>query len=265
MAKELVKIDLDEISLVDNPANQSAKVVLAKRADPNQEDNMADKEIEKADDAMKNRMKMYMDKGMSEKDAKMKAEMDMKKSAEDLLTEVDTLSVEVETLKSASAEKDAEIAKMKETEISKSEETFALDGQVIRKSDVSESVFTVLKKQAEDIAKMKSDQEMTELKKRAGETFANLGGSDDVKANILKFAEANAEVMEVLKAANEGLKEIFVEKGEQVVDDGSDPMTQVNKMAADYAVEHKVSKEAAFAEVTKSGEGRKLLIEARSK
>ena len=71
MTNILLDLELDELSLVDRPANQAATICLIKR------DNTMNLEERKA---------YYMDKGMSEEEALKKAKEDMKKSDD---TEVD--------------------------------------------------------------------------------------------------------------------------------------------------------------------------------
>ena len=67
MTNILLDLELDELSLVDRPANQAATICLIKR------DNTMNLEERKA---------YYMDKGMSEDEALKKAKEDMKKAEE---------------------------------------------------------------------------------------------------------------------------------------------------------------------------------------
>ena len=64
----LKQLELDELSLVDRPANASAKVALFKR-DNSEEGNKMTDEVEKMSDDMKAKLKPFMDKGMSAAEA----------------------------------------------------------------------------------------------------------------------------------------------------------------------------------------------------
>ena len=68
MPKLLKQLELEELSLVDRPANAKAMVSLFKRDNSNGDD--MDYEVEKMDPKLKDKLKPYMDKGMSEEEAK---------------------------------------------------------------------------------------------------------------------------------------------------------------------------------------------------
>ena len=68
MPNLLKQLELEELSLVDRPANAQAMVSLYKRDNSNGEP--MEHEIEKMSDDMKAKLKPYMDKGMSEEEAK---------------------------------------------------------------------------------------------------------------------------------------------------------------------------------------------------
>ena len=92
----LKQLELDELSLVDRPANASAKVALFKRDNSEGEITMTDK-VEKMSDDMKSKLKPYMDKGMSAVEAEKAYNMaNLKKSEEPVEepTEIDTLKAE---------------------------------------------------------------------------------------------------------------------------------------------------------------------------
>ena len=84
MPNLLKQLELDELSLVDRPANKQAMVSLYKR--DNSERETMENEVEKMSDDMKSKLKPYMDKGMSEDEA-MKM-YNMKKTYEGPLDEV---------------------------------------------------------------------------------------------------------------------------------------------------------------------------------
>ena len=67
MATELLELQLEELSLVDRPANAEAMVTLFKRDDTQQED------IDKMTDEQDAKVKAYMEKHNCGKDEAMKA------------------------------------------------------------------------------------------------------------------------------------------------------------------------------------------------
>ena len=87
MPNLLKQLELEELSLVDRPANAQAMVSLFKRDNSEGEiHKMTDgqkEEMDKMSEDMKSKMKMYMEeKGMSYDKAKAMCENDMKKSDE---------------------------------------------------------------------------------------------------------------------------------------------------------------------------------------
>ena len=92
MPNLLKQLELEELSLVDRPANKQAMVSLLKRDNSNGEP--MEQEINKMSDDMKEKLKPYMDKGMTEEEAKKAYEEEMRK-ADDATAE----EVEVERLK----------------------------------------------------------------------------------------------------------------------------------------------------------------------
>ena len=109
--------------------------------------------------------------------------------------------------------------------VTKNDETVELDGQTIRKSEVGDGAFTVLKAQAERVAKMEErlakaedDAHMERLAKRADDDMGNLPGDRVFKARVLKAAdtlsdEDKAAFTALVKAANDALAGAFEEKG----------------------------------------------------
>ncbi len=100
----LKQLELDELSLVDRPANASAKVALFKR--DSEEENMekaykmSDAEMEEMDkmsDDLKAKLRGYMDKGYTFPEAKkMMDEDDMKKADEDISLEAELIALKEE-------------------------------------------------------------------------------------------------------------------------------------------------------------------------
>lgn len=288
----LSMLKLDEISLVDNPANPGARVAVWKRGDP-----MADKAIYgDMTDEEKRKMRDMMDKGMSEDDA-MKSVMRMRKEAgesgetdhdqEDnmdvselekklgeLESQVAALSKANASLEKAATEAGYDVTKADDGSIKVEKKAEAeyidIDGEKVLKSDVPAPLLKRIEKQAADLADLRKRQEMEDLRKRADEEIPNLKGTPDERGALLKAVDGIADeavrksVKEALKAADASVKAVFAEVGKSAADDESSATFKLNKMAEDYAKEHKTSFEVGFSEVTKSGEGRKLLVESES-
>lgn len=140
-----------------------------------------------------------------------------------------------------------------------------IDGEKVEKSLVPAPVLKALEKAAKDIADMQKRAEEVDLAKRGETELPYLAGTALAKGRLLKSIDGDAELVAALKAANEAMKGNYEEKGEGKMDDDmSDPAKKLDRMAADYATEKGVSKEIAFAEVTKSGEGYDLLRKMRT-
>ena len=257
----LTNLILDEISLVDDPANADATVALYKRNGANP-----------MTDAEKTMMQSFMDKGMDEEAARtrvmrmrkdagssgepqddVETNMDPKelaKKLEDLEKQVDQLTTERDeaVAKAATSEEAAAeaIAKANQTP----EETIDFNGQKIAKSAVPAPVL-------EEIVKLRTERDAEDLRKRAQTEIPNLVGSDDVKGKILKAVSGIEGALEVLKGANEAAKMAVDERGFTAAVE-TDAMTELTKMADDYAATHNVTKGAAWAKVTESGRGAEL-------
>lgn len=261
---DIKELMLDEISLVDNPANVDATVALWKRAD---------------DDAMKRRIKEYMDKGMSEDDARSRVMRETRKDAGssgepndnqgDIIMDVKQLGEKLEDLEKQveqlTAERDEAVAKSAAAEEALSEVTKKSDepemiefgGEMIEKSAVPAPVLKQLEAQAEVIAKMASDKEAEDLRKRADAELPNLGGSDDVRGKLLKAADGIEGATALLKAADAAMRRMTTEKGFTAAEPNS-ALDELDQLAKKYAADKSVSYASAYAEVTKSGRGLEL-------
>lgn len=153
--------------------------------------------------------------------------------------------------------------------IAKSEDAYVeIEGEQVLKSSVPAPMLKMLETQAEKIAKMEAAQEAVELSKRADDEIPHLSGSSMAKGALLKAVDALSdehkdEITKALKAADIAVSKNFEEIGKSDGDVDMDSATaQLEKMANDYASDKGVSYETAYAEVTKSGEGRKLLAKS---
>lgn len=272
----LKNIMLDEISLVDVPANSEAKITLFKRGDTMKEEEMSE--------AQKAKMKEMMDKGYSKEDA-MKMSVNGEKTEkgghnmdpEELAKKLEALEGQVDDLtkraegaeaEKAELEKQAEEAgfEVEEGKLTKraDPEYVEIDGEKVEKSAVPAPILKRIEDQQAEITKMREEREEVEFAKRGASELPNLAGTDVAKGKLLKAVEADEEVMKALKAADAALKKQMEEIGASPLNDEASATFRLNKMANDYASEHKVPFESAFAEVTKAGDGAKLMAEARS-
>jgi hypothetical protein len=255
----LKQLELDELSLVDRPANASAKVALFKR--DSEEENMekaykmSDAEMEEMDkmsDDLKAKLRGYMDKGYTFPEAKkMMDEDDMKKADEDISLEAELIALKEEN---ESLRKElGEVVEKKEEIV----ETIEVNGEMVVKADIPEPVLKALEE-------AKVEKQMIELRKKAE---AELPHFDvEVAMSLLDVIKGDAKVLEALKGADAAFAAAMDEVGEKVVEaDMSDPQSKLDKMVDAYAEEHKVNKYAAFDAISKTAEGKSLIAKTYEK
>ena len=255
----LKQLELDELSLVDRPANASAKVALFKR--DSEEENMekaykmSDAEMEEMDkmsDDLKAKLRGYMDKGYTFPEAKkMMDEDDMKKADEDISLEAELIALKEEN---ENLRKElGEVVEKKEEVV----ETIEVNGEMVVKADIPEPVLKALEE-------AKVEKQMIELRKKAE---AELPHFDvEVAMSLLDVIKGDAKVLEALKGADAAFAAAMDEVGEKVVEaDMSDPQSKLDKMVDAYADEHKVNKYAAFDAISKTAEGKALIAKTYEK
>jgi hypothetical protein len=260
MANLLKQLELEELSLVDRPANAKAMVSLFKR-DNSEEEQMTDN-VEKMSDDLKAKLKPYMDKGMTEEEAMKAYDEDMKKSDEvaaeidemDLLkAENDALKIQNEDLRKALIE-NGFVIKSDSIEKKVEPEYIEYEGEQINKADVP----AVILKALEEAELAKADAELT---KRATEALPHFA-EDVAKSLVGEFGEVEA-VMEALKAADATFAESMEEVGKS--DAAGEFATAADKMESlvkSYMDENKMKKgeyAKAYAAVAKTDEGKALI------
>ena len=272
MPNLLKNLHLEELSLVDRPANAQAMVSLFKR------DN-SEEEITKMTDEMEAKVKAYMEEKSCGKPEAVKAlGYDMEKAAEEVTEEVaaeevdkaeeataeeielDTLKADVETLKaenerlrkgliengytiSAEAiEKKAEV------------EMMDIEGEMVAKSDIPAPVLKAL----EAAAVEKADIELT---KRAGEALPHFDIAV-AKSLVAKFAEEEI-IMEALKAADAAFDAAMQEFGKSDVDgEFATSADKLDALVKSYMDDNQLKKSdyaKAYAAVAKTDEGKTLI------
>ena len=273
MPNLLKNLHLEELSLVDRPANAQAMVSLFKR------DNSAE-EITKMTDEMEAKVKAYMtEKGATREEAMKNFGYDMEKSeevteeaeidkaAEEVAEEVSPLEAEVAALKadneklrkglieagyviSADAiEKKAEV------------EMVEVEGEMVVKSDIPAPVLKAL--EAADVAKREHELEKAdvELTKRAGEALPHFA-TDVAKSLVEKFYDDEA-IMEALKAADAAFDAAMQEFGKSDVDgEFATSADKLDALVKSYMDENQLKKSEyakAYAAVAKTDEGKSLI------
>ena len=254
----LKQLELDELSLVDRPANPSAKVALFKR--DSEEENMekaykmSDAEMEEMDkmsDDLKAKLRGMMDKGYTFPEAKKMMDEDMKKADEEVSLEAELMELkeENENLRKQLGE----VVEKKEEVV----ETIEVNGELVVKADIPEPVLKALEE-------AKVEKQMIELRKKAE---AELPHFDvEVAMSLLDVIKGDAKVLEALKGADAAFAAAMDEVGEKSVDaDMTDPQSKLDKMVDAYAEEHKVNKYAAFDAISKTAEGKSLIAKTYEK
>ena len=256
MPNLLKQLELDELSLVDRPANAQAMVSLFKRDDSNG-DNM-EQEVEKMSDDLKAKLKPYMDKGMSEDEAMKAYEAEMKKSEEveelDLLqAEIDTLKIDNENLRKALIE-NGFVIKADAIEKKVEPEYIEYEGEQINKADVP----AVILKALEEAEFAKADAELT---KRATDALPHFA-TDVAKSLVAEFGEVES-VMEALKAADATFAENMEEVGKSDADgEFATAADKLESLVKSYMDDNKMKKSdyaKAYAAVAKTDEGKALI------
>ena len=279
MPNLLKQLELEELSLVDRPANAQAMVSLFKR-DTSGDDMSEETNVDKMSDDMKAKLKPYMDKGMSEEEAMKAYNMDMKKSdavpagdeeetqeevavdkAEDeveevaVVDEVATLKAENERLRKSLIE-NGFIIRAEAIEKKAEVEMLEIEGEMVAKSDIPTPVLKAL----EALAIEKADVELT---KRAGETLPHF----DIKvAKALLKSDLGEEVMAALKAADKLFEGTMVEFGKSDADgEFASANDKINALVKNYMEEHDMKKSQyaiAYAAVAKTDEGKALIAKS---
>ena len=260
MANLLKQLELEELSLVDRPANAKAMVSLFKR-DNSEEEQMTDN-VEKMSDDLKAKLKPYMDKGMTEEEAMKAYDEDMKKSDEvaaeidemDLLkAENDALKIQNEDLRKALID-NGFVIKADSIEKKVEPEYIEYEGEQINKADVP----AVILKALEEAELAKADAELT---KRATEALPHFA-EDVAKSLVAEFGEVEG-VMEALKAADATFAESMEEVGKSDADGEFATATdKMESLVKSYMDENKMKKgeyAKAYAAVAKTDEGKALI------
>ena len=259
MATELLELQLEELSLVDRPANAEAMVTLFKRDDTQEED------VSKMTDDQEAKVKAYMEEKGCGKEEAMKAlgyDMDKAEEAdpmEKLNAEIETLKAENERLRKGLIE-EGYIIKAETIEKKAPKEFVEYEGEQINKADIPAPILKAL--EAAEIEK--ADAALT---KRAEETLPHF--SVEAAKGLLSAVSKMDEVdmlMEALAAADKAFADKMEEFGKADVDgEFSSASDKVEHLVKSYMEEHELAKKdyaKAYAAVAKTEEGRNLIAKA---
>ena len=270
MPNLLKNLHLEELSLVDRPANAQAMVSLFKR------DN-SEEEITKMTEEMEAKVKSYMDdKGCGRTEAMKALDMDMEKAeeaseevaekaepefdAEALKADFDRVSAENETLRKGLIEA-GYVIKADAIEKKAEVEMMEVEGEMVVKSDIPAPVLKAL--EAADVAKREHEIEKAdiELTKRAGDTLPHFA-TDVAKSLVAKFSEDEA-IMEALKAADAAFEASMQEFGKSDVDgEFATSADKLDALVKSYMDDNQLKKSEfakAYAAVAKTDAGKTLI------
>ena len=271
MPNLLKNLHLEELSLVDRPANAQAMVSLFKR------DN-SEEEITKMNEEMEAKVKAYMDdKGCGRGEAMKALGYDMEKADEVVTEEVAEKAapeVDVEALKSDVDRLTAEnqhlrkglidngyVIRADSIEKKAEEEMMDIDGEMVAKSDIPAPVLKAL--EAAAVAKREHEIEKAdlELTKKAEEVLPHFEA--DAAKSLLKSFSEDEGIMVMLKAADAAFEASMQEFGKSDVDgEFATSADKLDALVKSYMDENQLKKSdyaKAYAAVAKTDEGKTLI------
>ena len=269
MATLLENLELEEVSLVDEPANQEARIVLFKSASEGVKMTEELKEdltqVDATEKGYKEDMKPAdkmddMDEDdedeMMEEEGKKPTRKSWKAEAVALEDVNKMLLEEIETYKAKINELEAEaIEKAKPKE-----EMIEVEGEMIAKSAVPAPI---LKK----LEEMQKAVEVEALRKRAEEVLPNFKGTADERGKLLKSVGDDENLLTLLKAADAAFAGVFQEVGKtDAENDLKTPAQKLEDLTKAYQTEKgEKSFEKAYAAIVKTAQGRALVLETYKK
>jgi hypothetical protein len=228
MTTELKQLELDEVSLVDAGDDPLAKVAIFKR--------------------------------------KKEEDMDKDEVIKDLGAELEALKVEKADLEAKATAADAKVEQLTKAledatkeDVEKQEETIEVGGQKIAKSLLPEVVL----KKLEEVEKAK---EAEDLRKRANDTIPNFKGTADQRGKLMKAVGFDQELLSMLIAANTLFGDTYKEVGKSDADSDQKEASEIlDEMVKSHQKTHAVDFYKAYEAVTKTAEGKALLLQTYKK
>ena len=272
MPFNVTDLELIELSLVDEPANPAARVVMFKRYDAMPDEDKIKELIEggmSEDEARDQVARMRRNKGAGPTGDLGKGDNSMS-DQEKRLDELEAANKRLEGSVDAlvkSLESEGYVVQIADAAVTvekrKAEDYIEVGGEMVLKSALPARVLSVISKQADELAAVNKKLEAEELTKRVTAEIPHLAGDAVTKGAVLRAIDAIADeavrkaAHAMLKGANSVASKMTREFG-TVAPQETDAMTELNKMAEDYSAEKKVTFAKAFAEVTKTGRGAEL-------
>ena len=279
MPNLLKNLHLEELSLVDRPANAQAMVSLFKR------DN-SEEEITKMNEDMEAKVKAYMDdKGCGRGEAMKALGYDMEKADEAVeevaeksdLEAVEAPEVDVEALKADVDRLTAEnqhlrkglidngyVIRADSIEKKAEEEMMDIDGEMVAKSDIPAPVLKAL--EAAAVAKREHEIEKAdlELTKKAEEVLPHFEAG--AAKSLLKSFSEDEGIMVMLKAADAAFEASMQEFGKSDVDgEFATSADKLDALVKSYMDDNQLKKSdyaKAYAAVAKTDEGKALITKS---
>jgi hypothetical protein len=238
----LKNLMLEELSLVDKPANPLAMAPLYKRDTSNGED--MNEELKKALEAI-----------MADK------EVDMDAAATELLKSLEgaeTLKAENERLRKGLLD-EGYVIKADVIEKKAPVETIEVNGEAVAKSEIPAPVLKAL----EDAEQAKIEKAEEDLRKRAVDKLPHF--EEKVAVSLMKMAEASDEtdvLMQALEAADKAFEDKMKELGKSDTTDLEEPSAKMDALVKGYMETNQLTNKdfaKAYAAVSKTAEGKQVL------
>jgi hypothetical protein len=240
MANLLKQLELDELSLVDRPANAQAMVSLFKRDNSDGDEMEQEQELEKADEVIVEETLEV-------------TEVAEKSEAELLQEQIDALKADNERLRKGLIE-NGFVIKAEAIEKKVEPEYVEYAGEQINKADIPAPILKAL----EEAEFAKADAELT---KRATDALPHFA-TDVAKSLVAEFGEVES-IMEALKAADATFAENMEEVGKSDADgEFATASDKLESLVKSYMDENKMKKSdyaKAYAAVAKTDEGKALI------
>lgn len=237
-------------------------------ADPDRKEGDLPEVLKKSQEEIEMEKTLEFFKAMAElSDAEKEFYQGLEKSAQDEITKEDMSMDQIV----AALRKLVKPAKKKPFVAKSNDETFKMGDLVVKKSEVGDAAFIVMKAQQVEIDLAKSETAEAKdkladiaLAKEAGELFPNLPGTNEEKGQILKsirqMPEAQQESqIKMMKAGDAAVAAQMIEKGHGNRQDGDETPTEtLNKMATEKAATDGITFAKAYTAVMDTPEGAAL-------
>jgi len=259
----LKNLQLEELSLVDRPANAQAMVSLFKR------DNSEG--FEKMDEDMEAKIKAYMEEKACGRDEAMKALHDMAKPKtkakpdpmEAMKADVARLTSEVDRLQKGLDEA-GYVVSADVIEKKAAVEMVEVGGVSIAKSEIPAPVLKALEEAEVSKKQHEIEKADIELTKRAGETLPHF--DVDVAKSLLKSFADDKAIVEALKAADAAFAAAMDEVGKAATDGSfANASEEMDAMVKAYMSENNMKKSdyaKAYAAVAMTDKGKALITKS---